>query len=42
MTPFQGAGAGQAIEVSLHTFRVKEIAIKLVIGCFDPSFAAFK
>jgi hypothetical protein len=42
MTPFQGAGAGQAIEVSLRIFRVKEIATKLVIGCFDPSFAALK
>ena len=38
MTPFQGAGAGQAIEVSLRLFRERNRDNTCDLGCIDPSF----
>ena len=42
MTPFQGAGAGQAIEVSLRLFRERNRDNTCDLGCIDPSFVTLK
>ena len=43
MTPFQGAGAGQAIEVSVCISWVYcERNVRYGLGCFDIGFAALK
>ena len=41
MTPFQGAGAGQAIEVSLHMISFSSVKT-YDVGCLNPGCAAFK
>ena len=43
MAPFQGAGAGQAIEVSVCIISVQcERDLRYDLGCFDTGFAALK